>query len=215
MTKVKKREIEAYHFIKQKIESKEWLPQKHIREQDLANMLEMSRTPIRNAFTRLEKENYIVIEPYKGVRILPLVIDPKAFRERIEFIELMVIHYLMKLEKSEKQMELKEAKNILQSMQKANLNNEDDFEEKEWNLWEELLVLENNRYSRSLILNSMKDLLPDSGKILSILYKSRQTKINHYEQLIQYLEEHNYPYARREIRILLNQLLLNIVQAAD
>ena len=33
------------------------------------------------------------------------MIDSKSFRERIVFIELMVIHYLMKLEKQEKQMD--------------------------------------------------------------------------------------------------------------
>lgn len=215
MKKIKKRELEAYHFIKRKIENKEWLPQKHIREQDIAEILGMSRTPIRNAVMLLEKEKYIKIEPYKGAKVLPLMIDSKSFRERIEFIELMVIHYLMKLEKQEKQMDLKHSKIILQSMKQANSNNTNDFEEKEWQLWEDLLSLEKNRHSRSMILMSMKDLLPDNGKISNVLYRSRQTKIKHYEQLIQLLEEQNYPYARREIRILLNQLILNIVQAID
>ena len=60
MKKIKKRELEAYHFIKRKIENKEWLPQKHIREQDIAEILGMSRTPIRNAVMLLEKKKNIL-----------------------------------------------------------------------------------------------------------------------------------------------------------
>lgn len=215
MSKVKKRELEAYHFIKRKIENKEWLPQKHIREQDVARTLEMSRTPIRNAFIRLEKEQFIIIEPYKGAKILPLKVNSQSFQERIEFIELMVVHYLMKLEKSEKQIDLKLSIKRFNKMKLVSSNTENDFEEEEWRLWEELLILETNRYSRALILNSIKDLLPDDGKLLEILYRSRQTKIKHYQQLISFLEESNYPYARREVRILLNQLHLNVIQSTN
>lgn len=215
MSKVKKRELEAYHFIKDKIANKEWPPQKHIREQDVARTLEMSRTPIRNAFIRLEKEQFITIEPYKGAKILPLKVDSQSFQERIEFIELMVVHYLMKIERKEQQIDLNLALKRLKKMKQLSSNIENNFEKEEWQLWKELLILETNRYSRALILNSIKDLLPDDGKLLEILYRSRQTKIKHYEQLIYFLEETNYPYARREVRILLNQLLLNIIHSAN
>lgn len=215
MSKVKKRELEAYHFIKDKIVNKEWPPQKHIREQDVARTLEMSRTPIRNAFIRLEKEQFIIIEPYKGAKILPLKVDSQSIKERIEFLELMVVHYFMKLERAEKQIDLNLSLKRLKKMKQLSSNTENEFEKEEWRLWKELLILETNRYSRALILNSIKDLLPDDGELLEFLYKSRQTKIKHYEQVIYFLEESNYPYARREVRILLNQLLLNIIQSTN
>lgn len=215
MSKTKKREQEAYRFIKQKIVSKEWLPQKHIREQDVAKQLEMSRTPIRNAFLQLAEDQLIEIEPYKGAKILPLKIDSKAFQERAEFIELMTNHYFFKLEKTEKQLELHLLKQLLQNMNEFSRAEAMDFEQEEWRFWEALLELEANRYSRSMILSAVREMLPEEGKIQNVLSKSRLTKLKHYNQLLEYLEVPNYPYARREIRIMLNQLLLNIIQSMN
>lgn len=60
-----------------------------------------------------------------------------------------------------------------------------------------------------------KELFPEEGSINKVLYRSRQTKIKQYQQLVAFLSEANYPYARREIRILLNQIRLNVIQGID
>ncbi|WP_208560991.1 GntR family transcriptional regulator [Marinilactibacillus kalidii] len=212
MSKSKKREIEAYEYIKEKIESKEWLPQKHLREQDVAIELNMSRTPIRNAFLRLAQEKVIVIEPYKGAKVLPVQIDFKAYQDRLGFIELIITHYLMKLEKEEVQLVLVTSSERLNDMEQSSQMTNQLFETQEWQFWQSILTLEKNQYQYALVVNCFKELLTQEGKLQSILYKSRQTKLKHYRIFLEFLTKKNYPYARREMRIMLNQIRLNIIQ---
>jgi DNA-binding GntR family transcriptional regulator len=208
----KRREEEAYDFVREKIETREWLPHEHLREQDVAEQLNMSRTPIRKAFKRLHEERFIHVEPYKGVTILKPQIDSKAFKERLEYIELMLNHYIHKLEVDEIDFDVTEAKELLNQMKPFIREKEATFEKEELFFWKAVLQEEKNNYSRSLILEAIRSSLPDNGPIRKILQQSRQTKMDHFGKLIDYMEEGNYPYARREVRILLNQLNLNVIQ---
>lgn len=212
MSKTKKREQEAYLFVREKIEMREWLPHEHLREQDVAEELGMSRTPIRKAFKKLHKERFIHMEPYKGARILKPQIDTKAFQERLEYLELMLNHYLHKLEVDEVEFEGEELRNVVEELKKYTRDRSQVFEEKEGLFWQHLLIKEENNYSRSLILETIRGSIPEKGKIKTILQQSRQTKLDHFGKLVDYMEAKNYPYARREVRILLNQLHLNVVQ---
>jgi len=53
-------------------------------EQDLANMLNMSRTPVREALVRLQNEGLIELKPRRGMRVLPL--RPSDMREIYEVL---------------------------------------------------------------------------------------------------------------------------------
>lgn len=215
MSKQKRREIEAYQYMKAKIDNREWLPQKQLKEQELTSELKMSRTPVRNAFLQLEKDGLIVIEPYKGAKVLSKEVDIKAFQDRIKFIELMIIHYFLKLEKEEKSIDTKAPAEKLQSMQRCSQSAQPEFEKLELEFWQYILTMEHNQYHYSLIMACFKELFPEEGSINKVLYRSRQTKIKQYQQLVAFLSEANYPYARREIRILLNQIRLNVIQGID
>lgn len=212
MSKTKKREQEAYLFVREKIEMREWLPHEHLREQDVAEELGMSRTPIRKAFQKLHKERFIHMEPYKGARILKPQIDAKAFQERLEYLELMLNHYLHKLEVDEVDFDGEEIRQTVEELKIYTREPSLEFERKEWAFWQKVLVKEENNYSRSLILETVRGSIPEKGKIKKILQQSRQTKLDHFGKLVEYMEEQNYPYARREVRILLNQLKLNVIQ---
>lgn len=212
MSKAKKREEYVYTYVKEKIETREWLPHEHLREQDVAFELEVSRTPVRKAFQRLHNEGFIHVEPYKGVRILKPQIDSKAFGERLEYIELMLNHYIHKLEVNEVIFDTENAREALEKMRKVVRERSGQFEKIELLYWKAILFKEKNNYSRSLILESIRGSVPEKGKIRKILQQSRQTKMDHFGKLTDYLEEGNYPYARREVRIMLNQLNLNVIQ---
>ena len=64
------------------------LPGERLRENALAEELEVSRTPIREAMRALEAEGLIVIEPWKGITVATLthnqVSDFYEYRELIE-----------------------------------------------------------------------------------------------------------------------------------
>ncbi len=62
---------QAYERLRQKIIESELAPGSHLLEQELAEMLGVSRTPIREAAIRLQGEGLVEIVPRHGIRIVP------------------------------------------------------------------------------------------------------------------------------------------------
>lgn len=212
MAKSKWLEGKAYDYILDKIETKEWLPQEHIRELKVAEDLDISRTPVRNAFKKLEGDGVLKIEPYKGAKILIPQITVKGFQDRTEYLELFIVHYLHKLEKNEVDFDTKDLELKYQELEKSLANKDDNFETLEIDFWKLLFVDAKNQFSKSSILETIRTLLPKEGKIYKQMLISREGKVEHFGNLIAYLKDNNYPYARREVRILLNQLNMNVIQ---
>ena len=74
----------AYHEIKQRIMGNIYPPGVRVLEQDLAAQLGMSRTPVREALIRLEKEGLVEIAPRRGMRVIPVA--PDDMREIYEVL---------------------------------------------------------------------------------------------------------------------------------
>ena len=87
----------AYEYIKGKIISGEYPPLSDISEDTLQKELEVSRTPVREAILRLEKEDLVHVYPRKGTIVsaitLDLIEDVYGVRELIE--PAMVLSYLL------------------------------------------------------------------------------------------------------------------------
>lgn len=64
----------AYDDIKKKILNCEFMPNAFLNEDVLCNELKVSRTPVRDALSRLEQERLITIIPKKGFFVAPLSI---------------------------------------------------------------------------------------------------------------------------------------------
>lgn len=64
----------AYNAIKSKILNCEYMPNSFLNEDLLCEEFKVSRTPIRDALSRLEQENLIKILPKKGFFVAPLSI---------------------------------------------------------------------------------------------------------------------------------------------
>lgn len=75
---------QAYREIKQRIMNNSYRPNLQVLEQDLALQLGMSRTPVREALIRLEKEGLVEILPRRGMRVVP--ISPEDMREIYEVL---------------------------------------------------------------------------------------------------------------------------------
>lgn len=65
----------AYLEIKARILDNELMPGSSHLEQDLAQSLGMSRTPVREALIRLADERLVEIRPRHGVRVLPVSVE--------------------------------------------------------------------------------------------------------------------------------------------
>jgi len=70
---------EAYTQIRQRILDVAWMPGYQALEQDVALELGMSRTPVREAMIRLQREGLVDVVPRHGMRVLP--VSPTDMRE--------------------------------------------------------------------------------------------------------------------------------------
>ncbi|GHU39434.1 GntR family transcriptional regulator [Spirochaetia bacterium] len=67
--------LQAYNTIKQKILSCEYPPNSLLNEEKLREDLQVSRTPIRDALSRLEQESLIQILPKRGVIVAGISLE--------------------------------------------------------------------------------------------------------------------------------------------
>ena len=74
----------VYQTIRQKVIDAEFIPGTQILEHDLAAMLGVSRTPVREALIRLQQEGLVEVIPRHGVRIAPMSVV--AMREIYELL---------------------------------------------------------------------------------------------------------------------------------
>jgi DNA-binding GntR family transcriptional regulator len=72
----------AYSELKRRIMDNAYPPNRRYLENELAAELGMSRTPVREALIRLEKDGLIELTPRHGMRVLPL--SPEDMREIYE-----------------------------------------------------------------------------------------------------------------------------------
>jgi DNA-binding GntR family transcriptional regulator len=68
-------EQQAYDLVKARIMNLEFKPGQYITDNEIANELNISRTPIRDAFRRLEYEGLLTSQPRRGWQVCPLSLD--------------------------------------------------------------------------------------------------------------------------------------------
>lgn len=83
-----KLDILAYEYIKDKILNNEFKAKDTISEKQIAEELSISKTPVKEALSQLENENFVIINPRKSVSVtevdLKLIRDVFQVRSRIE-----------------------------------------------------------------------------------------------------------------------------------
>lgn len=214
MSKPKKLVEAAYQYSKEQILTKQWLPQTHITEIGLSKKLGISRTPIRQAFLRLEEEGYIVIEQNKGIRIRENQISLQGFHERLEFMELLSIDYLHFLQIKEIQFNTDTLETIMDQLKRITYVKENEvFSDIEFDYWTSFYHYAKNTYTTSLFLDTFRSINGQvDQEIQGLLQVSQPTRIKHFNQILIFLKQNDYALARKEVRILINQLSLIAIQ---
>jgi DNA-binding GntR family transcriptional regulator len=99
----------AYREIKRRILSNEYPPGFQALEQEVADPLGMSRTPVREALIRLEKEGLVELIPRRGMRVVPLLpADMKEIYEVLTCLETMAVELLTKRRPGDDELSLME-----------------------------------------------------------------------------------------------------------
>ncbi|UOQ45481.1 GntR family transcriptional regulator [Halobacillus salinarum] len=79
--------LRAYQILRLAIRNLKLLPGKTILEREIAEVLGMSRTPVREALIRLQTEGVVNLIPRKGFKIEP--IEERDLREIYEVVEML------------------------------------------------------------------------------------------------------------------------------
>lgn len=215
MEKMKKTEEKAYAYIRNEIALFHWTKDRQIKESEIASQLEISRTPVRHALKRLIEEGYAYRIANKGVFVGDKPLDLSQRKERIYFLEALLQHILYTMELNECKVDTRSLSVRIRNLKDYEPLKSNQFETTEIDFWKELLSYHSNTYMNQRVIETMVNLYQDSDQTPVVFKKSRAIKIVHYEKLLAWLEEEKYTYARREVRILLNQLLINIIQGID
>lgn len=87
----------TYLFIKEKILDCSYAPNTFINEAEVMKEIDVSRTPVREAFSKLEQERFIEVIPKKGVLVKALTISVinQTFESR-QLLEPFIIEHYMK-----------------------------------------------------------------------------------------------------------------------
>lgn len=83
----------VYNFLKQNIQEEKWISGMKLIEQDIADELSVSRTPVRQAMDQLVEEDYLVRLPNRGVYVRGKKMSRREFVERIQLLELLMSNY--------------------------------------------------------------------------------------------------------------------------
>lgn len=215
MKTMNKIEAKAYAYMKDEITLSSWKKDKQIKELEIAQHLEISRTPVRQALNRLVEEGYVYRMPYKGVFVGDKPLELSQRKERIYFLEAMLQHIFYMLQLDECEIDPKELSDKIEELRLIEPLMSNQFETAEIDFWKKVLSYHSNTYMNERVIETMISLYQNSNRTPLVFKKSRSIKIVHYENLLEWFKEKNYTYARREIRIMLNQLLVNLIQGVD
>jgi DNA-binding GntR family transcriptional regulator len=100
----------VYAQIKQLIFDFVLLPGDRFSESDLANQVQVSRTPLRQALQRLQREGFLLVFPKSGWQVAPLDFEP--FDQLYDLRVLLETHAVAKLCEVEDRPSLKELADI-------------------------------------------------------------------------------------------------------
>lgn len=162
--------------IRQSIFQGVFAPNEHLIQEDLANLLGVSRMPVREALHQLEKEGLVINIPHKGSVVAPMTIDDideiYTMREKLE--RLAAENSFPKLNSNH----LQQLDIILNKMDIACENNEKHFfSELNWE-FHHLLLQENNwKRLNNVIGDLWNGFTPYSPSITGKMAKSLQEHI--------------------------------------
>lgn len=208
----KKLDAVVYDYIVEQIETGTLIEQQRLTEAAIARELGISRTPVRKAFRDLTAAGYLENIANVGVHVKRQPVDVKGFQERSEFLEKLFGYYLFSIESREIQFEPQTLEEVLQKMQPELAEPDTQFEQLSVEYFKAMLVYLANDYMKTAILKSVREIFLCEGQTAQILRASRRKLYEHLLTLTDYLAADDYRMARREMRILLNQMKLDMIE---
>lgn len=112
---------QAYQYLRNKIRNDELLPDQVYSESQIARELDCSRTPVKDALTRLSHAKYIDIIPSKGFRLHRMTEDDltSTFQTRVAVESYCALSIMERREHTDGKATLKQLHDLLRTQGKA------------------------------------------------------------------------------------------------
>ena len=185
----------VYDVVKRKILNNEYYPGLQILEQEIAEDLNVSRTPVREALIRLQHEGLVEVIPRRGVRVVPIVAsDMKEIYDVLTSLESMAAE-LLALKRPDAA--------TLEPMRAATRDMESALERDDLEAW----AAADERYHRSLIdlcgngrLANMANTVRDQGhraRMFTLRLRERPVaSMAEHDQVLKAIEQGDWQTAR-------------------
>lgn len=196
----------AYHMIKHNIESGKWPDGFHLIEQDIADQLKMSRTPIREVILRLEIEGFVKRVANKGVVVCQHTISAKEFIERTQLLELLCSQYIYQLQIKEYTI----SQDMLESQLSYITAQEEESKEQYLSLWDTLIGPLENSVMKQIITEIVRKMTFVEFPHASLDFLYEET-IKLFNDILIAFSQKNYEKARKLIRVYVNRLNLELI----
>lgn len=212
--KYKNLEEHAYMYLKNKIKLKEILPFERIIELNIAEELNMSRTPVRRAIQKLEQNNFVTIESNKGAVVNPPFIDREKYIQRVEFIELIFIHVINHVEAKSIPIDIHHFSNKLVLMN-------DYLEKKDYihffaierTFIVEFVALAQNDYMTEIVSQTHIDLVSRCNEdIKGVMERNTTQMVPRLMEVMRSMDTFDFMQARKQVRTTINHLLLSAIR---
>ncbi len=204
---------QAYNFVHAQIINLGFKPGEFITDTQIAEKLQISRTPVREAFQRLEKEGLLVNEARKGWRVYMLDLEDiyEIFELKIN-IEGMLIR---KAAESKDELLRKDLVAALDDMKSAtNLNEPEDWLRADIHLHNILFIMANNERAIRIVAN-----LNDQWHRLRLGYVALQgrthTSILEHEQFVESVIAYDPARAEQQMRVHLTRVRDDLIQLVE
>ena len=171
--------IKAYNYIKNKIISGVYPPNRKVEESEISNELNFSRTPIREAINTLKDEGWITIIPRKGIFVSEISLkdinDIFQVRETIEPIILRLAFENLNTQ------ELDEFEKVFKKYEKSKEINSVMLDEKDNDFHNFILNASRNKF----LINMMSNVYEHNQRLRNI---SKQKMEKRKEAIQEHLE---------------------------
>ena len=183
----------AYKYIKNNIISAKFKPGDPILEQSIAEALNVSRTPIREALKVLDSEGYVVSYPFQGTIVAKLSLTDV---EEISDLRLLLENWALK--RSMRYISDEDLERVKQMFEKAD-------QEEDWNAYHEadaalheLLVTKSNSPRASSMLGTLLEQL-QWFRNTSIEVTNRHESLEEHMAIIAAIQSRDLPAAERAL----------------
>ncbi|MGX6979788.1 GntR family transcriptional regulator [Vagococcus elongatus] len=210
----KKAETRVLDYLMTQITNGKLTPKMKLNEVDVALELNVSRSPVRAAFKKLESLGYLEIRPNKGAFVREKNLTQQEFIDRMQVFELLFSQYMFDVERWEQIFSEEKILPLTEKLTEVQKTEEQEYLIKD--LLTEILIFQKNHYYRELMMTIVDEFLAADFSRYSIRQADLMSLfIKFLSSIVSNLLLRKYAYARKEIRLFVNRVSLQLLDKQE